>query len=448
MWNFLNSNIDSITKIPWIGEYIFSALVTIVIILLLNQTIKTNFEVNPLKNLLSIFTQNKKYEKERKNFYKVSTTKEFVQWQNEILKKVYSDYKLLSLFDKEYPILINEAKDNFLYPFNKSMSTFSNLTNKTVPVFEIDNAQKRYYKMMGPTIKRPNLIGFEIDQFHLDDNGKIEGFSARVCQYKHNVVTSHILDYEMYQFFKKIKEAIGRKSGEEILTCLPFRKRIHKEKSQAEIITTGCNRHSLLSVQMMVVYYNGDTEDYHTLIIQRSEDVAIKPNYWQLIPAGGFEIFEKEETTNPHIIEENFNIELALFRELIEEAFDGQDFQHNHSGEVNDIINKHKDVIQIKEWLKNGKATLEFLGNVIDLVSLRSELSFLLVIDDAEFGKNRFKINHEGKDYQTPKVNKLPHLLEEDLFYPSSAGLLKLAMQSKLFKERELLQDEKEMIAL
>jgi hypothetical protein len=252
----------------------------------------------------------------------------------------------------------------------------------------------------------------------------------------------------MYQSFKKRKDEIDGKSDEEVLTCLPFRKRIHKEKSQAEIITTGCNRHSLLSVQMLVVYYNGDTEDYHTLIIQRSEDVAIKPNYWQLIPAGGFEIFEKEETTNPHIIEENFNIELALFRELIEEAFDGQDFQHNHSGEVNDIINKHKDVIQIKEWLKSGKATLEFLGNVIDLVSLRSELSFLLVIDDAEFGNNRFKINHEGKDYQTPRVNKLPHLLEEDLFYPSSAGLLKLAMQSKLFKERELLQDEKEMIAL
>jgi hypothetical protein len=181
LWNFLNSNIDSITKIPWIGEYIFSVLVTLVIILLLNQTIKTNFEVNPLKNLLlHIFTQNKKYEKERKNFYKVSTSKEFVEWQNKVLKKVYSNYNLLSLFEKEYPILVNEAKENFIYPFNKSMSNFSNLTNKVVPAFEIDKVQKRYYRMMGPTIKRPNLIGFEIDQFHLDDDGKIGGFSAKV----------------------------------------------------------------------------------------------------------------------------------------------------------------------------------------------------------------------------------------------------------------------------
>jgi hypothetical protein len=33
-------------------------------------------------------------------------------------------------------------------------------------------------------------------------------------------------------------------------------------------------------------------------MFQRSKDVAIKPNYWQLIPAGGFEIFETEGERN------------------------------------------------------------------------------------------------------------------------------------------------------
>lgn len=47
---------------------------------------------------------------------------------------------------------------------------------------------------------------------------------------------------------------------------------------------------------------------------------------------------------------------------------DGEDFQHNQDGEVE----------------------LEFIGNVVDLVLLRPELSFLLVIDNPELGKNYY----------------------------------------------------------
>ena len=102
--------------------------------------------------------------------------------------------------------------------------------------------------------------------------------------------------------YTKVMENSGakllEKSSEELLNCLPYRKKIHNGNSQTQVLTTGCNRHSLLSVQLLVAYYDEDLDDYKVLKFQRSKDVAIKPNYWQLIPAGGFEIFETEGEKN------------------------------------------------------------------------------------------------------------------------------------------------------
>lgn len=399
--------------------------------------------VDLFKPILNLFRKKNgpnKDDLKREHFYEVSTSPEFVKWQNKVLKKIYSDLNLLTLFGRDYPILIHEAKDNFSYPFNEKVSGFAQLNSTDLPEFEYDKGQRAYFNMMKSTIKRPKLVGFEIDEFNLDDDDKIEGFSAKVCQYEQNVVTSHILDYEMYKYYQKRGEKALDKSGEELLTELSYRKKIHTGKTQREVVSTGCNRHSLLSVQMLVVFKDKNNT-YRALMIKRSKNVAIKPNYWQLIPAGGFEIFEREDTTSKLVIKQNFNIELALFRELIEEAFNGADFEDNESGNEFEVINKHKDVIYIKELLKKKDAHLEFIGNVVDLVSLRPELSFLLVVDNPEFADMNFKKNHEGKDLQVIKVNEIPDLLEDGLLYPSSAGLLKLAMKSQLFAERGLLQE-------
>ena len=357
------------------------------------------------------------------------------------MEKIYDEHELLSLFGRKYPIVIHEAKENYSYPFQDNLLKFARLNRTTVPPFEMDKLQKHYFKMMGPTIKRPDLIGFETDVISLTEDNKVEGFTANVCQYKHNVVTSHILDYELYLNLKKTKSNLLEKNREELLKFLPYRKKIHRGKTQTEVITTGCNRHSLLSVQMLVAFYDKDIQDYRVLMFKRSKDVAIKPNYWQIIPAGGFEIFETDQTVNAYLIKQHFDVELALFRELIEEAFDGQDFQENQHGDGKKIINTHDDVVKLRQWLKDGDASLEFIGNVVDLVSLRPELSFLLVIDNQEFARRKFKNNHEGKEIQSVPINDLPKMLDGELLYPSSAGLLKLAIKSKTFRDKGLLQE-------
>ena len=165
---------------------------------------------------------------------------------------------------------------------------------------------------------------------------------------------------------------------------------------------------------------------------------ATKPNYYHIVPAGGYEIFEKEETTKKYIIKKNFDIELTLFRELIEEIFNGKDYEENENGEAKEIIYKHPDIIDIENMLNNKTAHLQFLGNVTDLMSLRQELSFLLMVDDLNFMKKNFKFNFEATDLHIVPLEELTECLTDELLYPSSAGLLELVKTSKLLKERNL----------
>ncbi|WP_442596609.1 hypothetical protein [Neobacillus sp. D3-1R] len=420
-------------------------VITLIILLLLvvNSAIKRVLDVNLLRIVVLYFQgkdKEERYKKAREAFYKHSTEKKFVKWQHQILKKIYADLPLVHLFHDTHLVIVHKAANKILYPFKENMKEFGELLDLNVPDLKLDRRQKHYFKIMRGTIRRPNLVGFELDEYVLNDKNEITGFKANVCQYKHTVLTSHILEYELFKTYKKTKMKLTHLSKDEIVKKLPYRNQIHKGQTNNDLIIKGHNRHSLLSVQMMVVGFHEKYNQYCTLIFKRSKEVAIKPNYWHIIPAGGFEIFEKEGTVNKYIIKQNFDVELALFRELIEEVFNGKDYEANETGEVNEIIHRHPDIVDLEAMLQNGEAKLEFLGNVTDLLSLRPELSFLLVVDNPAFFKKNFKINFEGIDLQVVPVNDLQNLLEDELLYPSSAGLLALAKESELMKERNLLQ--------
>lgn len=423
----------------------FLGVLVIVIVLLgvANTTIKQLFDVNLLKLVIMYFqgkNKEERYDKYRATFYRHSTEKKFVKWQNNILKKIYDDLPLVNLFNQTHLVVVHKAANKIHYPFRENMKEFGELINLNVPELKLDRRQKHYYKIMKGTIKRPNLVGFELDEYVINENNEIMGFKANVCQYKHTVLTSHILEYELFKAYKKSKGKLINCSTDEILKKLSYRNQIHHGQSNADIMIKGHNRHSLLSVQMMIVGYHEKDDTYCTLLFKRSEKVAIKPNYWHIVPAGGYEIFEKEGTVHKYIIKQNFDVELALFRELIEEVFNGKDYEANEEGEVNEIIHRHPDIVDLESLLRTGDATLEFLGNVTDLVSLRQELSFLLVVDNPQFFKKNFKHNFEGIDLQMVPVNELQDFLEDELLYPSSAGLLALAKESELMKKRNLLQ--------
>lgn len=453
----MNELIGHVFEIPVIGEILNSlftinpvlggVLVFILTLLMVNKICITTLNYNFLKQCFEFIRGGRKeqrYDKERKLFHTTASTKDFTDWQNKILEKIYEDVELVHLFGQNHMTVTHKSALNLQYPFQKNFKEITTLHKSKVQDSILDKFQKRYYRIMSANIKKPKLIGFELEEYQLNNNDEILGFTANICQYQQTVTTSHILEYELYCAYKKNKTLVN-KTKDEILSALKYRKKIHQGQSNKEVILQGANRHSLLSVQMMMVCFDEKSDTYKVLIFKRSDKVALKPNYWHIIPAGGFEIFEKEDTVNEYIIEQNFDVELALFRELIEEVFNGKDFESNETGEANNIIHKHPDIMYIEELLKNKEAHLEFLGNVTDLMTLRQELSFLLIIDNPDFLKRKFKINFEGMDLQLLNVNELSRMFKAELLYPSSAGLLNLAKETKLMKDRNLLQDQQPM---
>ena len=450
MNNFAKFFSDAPTVGPLISKLLSSPsflayLISFILILFfVNSIFKSLFDRNLLTTLISALNRTSKAEKyalSRKNFYSGSTEKEFVAWQEKILIELYKDLALTHLFNKRHLSVVHKASNELYYPFDNELKHFGKLLTTDIPPLELDRFQKHYFNILKDTIKRPNQVGFELSEFFINENNEITGFSARTCQYKHTVLTSHILEYELFKTYKKMKSKFQdpkKLEGDKILNNLPRRKKIHQNQSLNDLMIKGNNRHSLLSVQMIIVAYSKKRGKYCTLIFKRSNKVALKPNYYHIVPAGGYEIFEQEDTTHGYIIRQNFDIELALFRELIEEIFNGKDFEGNTTGETNDIIYKHPDVIDIINMLEKKTAYLQFLGNVTDLMTLRQELSFLLLVDDPEFLEKNFKPNFEGKDLQIVPLEDLHEFLNGELLYPSSSGLLDLMKNSNLIKERGL----------
>jgi hypothetical protein len=60
------------------------------------------------------------------------------------------------------------------------------------------------------------------------------------------------------------------------------------------------------------------------------------------------------------------------------------------------------------------------------------------MVDDTDFMKKDYRINFEGNNLQIISVKDLKEFLEDDLLYPSRAGLLELVKNSKLLHERGL----------
>jgi hypothetical protein len=424
--------------------YVFIALGIVYSFFWINKFSKEHFDRNLAVSLVATLRGKSKEDKNRISreiFFEKSTQREFVMWQESILEKIYHDLHLVDLFDKKHMAVAHKAAEELYYPFDDKLKELGQLVNLDVPELLLDKQQKHYNDLLSGIIKRPNQIGFELDEYIVNDHNEIVGFKANVCQYKHTVLTSHILEYELFKTYKSLGKRFSHNTtAEEILSFLPRRQKIHLGQTNEEIMIKGKNRHSLLSVQMIIIAYWEKIDKYCTLIVKRSDKVAMKPNYYHIIPAGGYEIFEKEGTSNKYIIKKNFDIELTLFRELLEEVFNGKDYEENENGEAKEIIYKHPDIIDLEEMLNNQTAFLQCLGNVTDLLSLRQELSFLLMVDNAEFMKKNFKFNFEATDLQIVPLEDLSEFLTGELLYPSSAGLLELVKTSKLIKERNLEQ--------
>ena len=317
---------------------------------------------------------------------------EYLEWELETLKGIYSDIQFVSVFGREYPAYTIQGSESVQYPFS-SLTNSDNLfpIEKTLE-YEKTPYYNEFKKIVGPNVHFPNLYGYTNSGYKFDVNGKICGIISTPRTYKETVYTCHILHYELWAAYQKTR-------GERLATLddLPIRKSIHEGKSNLEVILTGCNRSALNDVNIAVIDYNERTQEYCVATATRTENVATYPGYFGFVPSGGFELYELEENQSQSVIQENFNVLGALFREYIEELFGDCGFGKATGDDDLNRLYRNNKIRELQKGVKKGAYKFEFLGVDFNLITLRQTLSFVLRIDDENFFyDNEIKKNEEN----------------------------------------------------
>ena len=335
------------------------------------------------------------------------------------MRKYYGEEFFMHINGKEFPVFAVKGR---MIPDVASIKDFDSLCdfdNSVISDFDIEDHQSygkndyyaEYSQILEGKIRYPNRPGYMLDELVLNDDGVVDQIRVHVGTYAENVYSCHVLEYEMYRAF----QAFGNEDLEDpavwqkVRNFLIIRNRIHGDTGvkgdpgfydrMYSSLLKGERRDSLLSVQMLVVAKSKRTGKYEVKIIQRSKQVAVAPGIFQFIPAGGFEILnDSDDNIYDDIeLEENFSPGCAVFREFLEELFNVPELEGGGTGSVEDRLLKDPRIVEIEEMLQDGRAALQFLGSVMDLVGLRQELSFVLVIHDPSFSQKRFIANKECK---------------------------------------------------
>lgn len=419
----------------------------------------------------------KYYQYKRKKYDKELCNKEFIEWQYNVMKLIYSElieekkkeniaislskleienksyeYESVTVQMKEIPYPFDEICSKNRLQVQKDISkprySFEQAISKRNPVF------KQYQNLMHYTVRYPKRLGYMLDEILIDSgSGKAE-IRAYSGNYFNNLMQSHILEYELYKLYKSLHK--NKESQKEfalsrayLMKHLPIRASIHKKFAQeegrreADVLLSGKYRSSLLGIQMFVLVKNR-SGSYDALRIRRSSDVAAKAGYLQFIPSGGFEAMN--DATDFDAQWDNYSITKVLFRELLEECIGmGEDSVNFSSNAVSpDKVYFNEHIEELLKLIENKMAHLVFLGTSMNLVGLRQELSFLLRIDDFKFA-SRLTSNYESKS--AIHLIDIHNLEKEGFWYRdendddlkllncTSAGLFELARKSTLYQE-------------
>lgn len=317
----------------------------------------------------------------------------FIKWELETLKGIYHDIPFVNTFGQEFPVFTLPGSPKVVFPFDSLTKEESLQAVEEKLNYEASPWFRDFNKIVGPHIHFPELLGYTSVGYDFDEQGRIEGIRAIPRTYNETAYTTNILQYELWRVYKKIG-----KDRFATLDDLPMRKAIHGNKSNREVILSGCNRSALYDVTIAVMAINVITSEYEIASAVRSADVAIYPGYYSFIPSGGFELYELEENQDFTVIKANYSVIGALYREYLEELFGDERFSKPTGDDDLNRLYRNSKIQYLRDGVESGILNFEFLGVNFDLISLRQTLAFVLRIDDKKFFyNNEIKKNSESK---------------------------------------------------
>lgn len=348
----------------------------------------------------------------------------YLEWVLGVTSKIYDGLEFVSLYGRRHPAVILRPGKHFTYPF----TDLCNLVSTEIKPLQITRVQKRYLRLLGDTVKRPKMKGFATREILLDEQGRITTLNAQATNYQQNLVTAHILEWELFKRYKKNTEIT-----DEILAELKLRSAYHGGQSPLQAVLKPCDAFPLISVQALVIY--NDYKDpnnvvWKAIVAQRQKNVAIKPELWQIQPAGGFEVYGHEDDDLDIQLRQGFDLRAALFREYAEEIYNVEEFSFRSDGRDSGSIFSEPHIAHLIKLIHANKASMDFLGIITDLTILRHELSFLIVIDDPDYSGHPILGSSEAKNIFSLSMSDLKTTFSTQKVHSSSAGLLQLAIES------------------
>ena len=412
----------------------------------------------------------------RRRLARRMNTEAFLKWQDRILKRIYGAEHFTVIFNKEYPVYsIDFERENYSIDEvdslckdknNKLLITYDRKTvnakgRVTLPdiydtdimtqsvetnpeLAKKDKALKKslmgngwwwkgYKWFTARSMRDGNHIGFILDHIDQEDK-KIQKIHLSVGSYKLNLLTSHIMTYELFKAYKKLQKSgtdMDNVNLEELWPLIPFRRYIHETNGNDinKVLFTGKGRYALLSVQCLVMLCTTESgyPEYKTFLLRRSDntrDVSTKLGCYQFPPSGGFDLYDEEELQDKETIRSNCSLSLALMREYLEEIFNDHSYakvdkSNNLKGTATiELVNLDKRTKEIRDMLKTPIADNRFksgthqayftsVGANIDLIDLRLSVNFLLVINDYNYYKNHIKEFSYNEEFGNTKGKML-----------------------------------------
>ncbi len=374
---------------------------------------------------------NSRWERRGRVFFHNLCRPSYLEWQQATLESLYgASMEIASVYGRKYPAAIIKPSIDWQYPFTNLCS----LTDVTMPHLIADKEQTNYIRMLGLSLKWPRMKGFAVHRIECDASGRAGKIEVRATNFYQNVITCHILEWELYSRYRKLKTNRNQRSIPlASLHDLPRRDKYHNGRPADLALLEPVSAYPLVSVQAMVVFRDCRSVTvpvWRVVLAKRSEDVIVKPGYYQFQPAGGFEIYgtEASEEVNAFLLRQGCNVMMALFREYAEELFDAKHLQVRPDSRDPSSVLSDPNVIKLSDLIARDKAHIDYLGISIDLSLLRHELSFLIVIEDDEWSKSPLLGSWEAKNIFVPCVSELRDVLAGGILHGSSAALLKLAI--------------------
>lgn len=353
---------------------------------------------------------------------------EFLEWQQKLLEQLYPNLEFASLYGKKYPAAILHPDKVIEYPFD----SLCQLQSIQLPTYQFDRRQKQYLKILGKSLRAPKMKGYALSRIHYDKNGKTKFFDAVTSNQEQNLVSCHILEWELHKYYQRERGMLQSKKNH--LEYLPYRAKYHDGRNGVEVISEPHSAYPLISVQAIVIFK--DTRGvgkpvWRVVLAKRSEEVIVKPGFFQFQPAGGFEVYGSQDDNAEYLVKQGFDIGDALLREYGEELFNIEEFQENTEGRDAYSIRSHPVVSQLVDAVKRNTAWFEFIGTVFDLTVLRPELSFLILIEDDFFCKSSLLGSWESMNIMSPSVDELGSILKRSAVHCGSVGLFQLAIDNE-----------------